>query len=671
MIFILNFQFLRISKYHYVIIELMENFKKMIGSKNILVLAIFLLLLILLNFFIASCSLLPAPTKGIIKGRVLLPEEVNISSRDISGWVPVACFEITIIDTKGVAHVKTTDENGYYSFENIAVKANTVVTANTKINDKFVILKNIIPIAVDKDKNYNVGTMTPESTALALIIERLLLDKETDIYLDLDKIRSTISFDELVEQIEKILKEPGNVTNHPVVDDLIKNVVEEFFYEAEQGQEEESVPPVIPARLTVKTVNITSEPTDVSGLDNGKDVIITLSTPTIGANIYYTLNGRNPTSDSIKYTAPFVISTIRPEGETITVNAIGIKTGYTDSAVSTKYIVFKIKTVAITFNSNGGSPVPTITQDYGTPFTMPDNPTKEGYIFAGWNLPVPAIMPAENITLTARWTISTYTVTFQDHDGTELKVETVEHGKAATAPEHPSREGYTSTGWDMAFDNITSQMTVTARYTANQYTVTFDALEGTVPITSIGVTFDSFYGTLPIPTRAGHGFAGWYTEASNGTEVTSSTSVTDANNHILYARWTDMILNIEVYSEQNHQITITSNYGDVVKGSTRAEIVESGFDTYWINLGNNLQAKVTTIFPEGMTCLTLTPDASNDRVTISGYRKKEYPVSSTNNTITIEIRDSKYTSVTKSFTVAVSNASEDTILTIGIITVLP
>ena len=60
--------------------------------------------------------------------------------------------------------------------------------------------------------------------------------------------------------------------------------------------------------------------------------------------------------------------------------------------------------------------------------------------------------------------VTTYTVIFRDYDGTVLKTETVEEGKAATAPANPSREGYRFTGWDKTFSNITSNLVVTAMY---------------------------------------------------------------------------------------------------------------------------------------------------------------------------------------------------------------
>ena len=63
--------------------------------------------------------------------------------------------------------------------------------------------------------------------------------------------------------------------------------------------------------------------------------------------------------------------------------------------------------------------------------------------------------------------VTTYTVTFKDWNSTVLKTETVESGKAATAPADPNREGYIFTGWDKSFDNVTGNLTVTALYEQN------------------------------------------------------------------------------------------------------------------------------------------------------------------------------------------------------------
>lgn len=71
---------------------------------------------------------------------------------------------------------------------------------------------------------------------------------------------------------------------------------------------------------------------------------------------------------------------------------------------------WQINQYTITFDSNGGSTVPSITQDYATAVTAPAAPTKTGYTFAGWTPAVPSTIPAENMTLTAQWTINTYSV---------------------------------------------------------------------------------------------------------------------------------------------------------------------------------------------------------------------------------------------------------------------
>ena len=77
--------------------------------------------------------------------------------------------------------------------------------------------------------------------------------------------------------------------------------------------------------------------------------------------------------------------------------------GYTTNAALTLYPVWNTNKYTITFDSNGGSEIAPITQDYGTAITAPADPTREGYTFIGWDKKIPTTMPAENITLKARW----------------------------------------------------------------------------------------------------------------------------------------------------------------------------------------------------------------------------------------------------------------------------
>ena len=106
----------------------------------------------------------------------------------------------------------------------------------------------------------------------------------------------------------------------------------------------------------------------------------------------------------------------------------------------------------------------------GSAATAPSAPAREGYTFIGWDKPFDNV--TGDLTVTATYEKSepepeTYSVTFQDWDGTVLKTEIVTEGSAATAPSDPFRDGYTFTGWDNPFDAVTENLTVTAQYIQN------------------------------------------------------------------------------------------------------------------------------------------------------------------------------------------------------------
>ena len=120
----------------------------------------------------------------------------------------------------------------------------------------------------------------------------------------------------------------------------------------------------------------------------------------------------------------------------------------------------------ITFDTNGGSAVAPITQDYGTAIAAPANPTREGYTFMGWDKEIPTTMPAENMTITAQWRINQYTVTFDTDGGSAVASITQDYGTAITAPADPTREGYTFMGWDKKIPTTmpAGDMTITAKW---------------------------------------------------------------------------------------------------------------------------------------------------------------------------------------------------------------
>jgi len=105
-------------------------------------------------------------------------------------------------------------------------------------------------------------------------------------------------------------------------------------------------------------------------------------------------------------------------------------------------------------------------------------------------------------------------VDFVDWDGSILSKQDVIHGLSATAPYTPPRTGYTFIGWDVDFSNVTSDLTVTAQYEINKYTVTFVTYDGTAVKTQI-VEHGSSATPPDPPTRAGLVFIGWDVDFSN------------------------------------------------------------------------------------------------------------------------------------------------------------
>ena len=192
---------------------------------------------------------------------------------------------------------------------------------------------------------------------------------------------------------------------------------------------------------------------------------------------------------------------------------------------------WEINQYTITFDTNGGSEIAPITQDYGTEITAPDNPTRKGYTFKGWDKEIPKTMPAENITVKAQWEINQYTITFDTNGGSEIAPITQDYGTEITAPDNPTRKGYTFMGWDKEIPKTmpAENITVKAQWEINQYTIVFDTNGGSeiAPITQD-------YGTAITapadPTRKGYTFRGWDKEIPE---------TMPAENITITARWKD------------------------------------------------------------------------------------------------------------------------------------
>ena len=188
----------------------------------------------------------------------------------------------------------------------------------------------------------------------------------------------------------------------------------------------------------------------------------------------------------------------------------GFEDIYTKNEALTLYPVWNTNKYTITFDTNGGSEIAPITQDYGTEITAPDNPTRKGYTFKGWDKEIPETMPAENITVKAQWEINQYTITFDTNGGSEIAPITQDYGTEITAPDNPTRKGYTFKGWDKEIPETmpAENITVKAQWEINQYTITFDTNGGS-EIAPITQDYGTEITAPDNPTRKGYTFKGW------------------------------------------------------------------------------------------------------------------------------------------------------------------
>ena len=271
----------------------------------------------------------------------------------------------------------------------------------------------------------------------------------------------------------------------------------------------------VPADVTALTVQWTDPTYAVTLHPNGG----TINNGNVTEYIYG-VGATLPTADDMTYTGHTFKGWYDNEGLTgDPVMAIG----GTEMGNKEYWAKWTINQYTITFDTDGGSEVAPITQDYGTAITAPADPTREGYTFTGWDTAIPATMPAHNMTITAQWTVNQYTITFDTDGGSEVAPITQDYGSAITAPAAPTREGYTFTGWDKTIPATmpAGDMTITAQWTVNQYTITYDLDGGTAEGNPDTYTVETDAFTLKNPTRPGYTFTGW-----SGTGLTGEDNLT-------------------------------------------------------------------------------------------------------------------------------------------------
>lgn len=261
----------------------------------------------------------------------------------------------------------------------------------------------------------------------------------------------------------------------------------------------------------------------------------------------------------------------------------------------------------VTFNAYGGFPTPDEQHvKSGEKAVLPAEPTLKGHTFAFWylgddeqnataydfNTPV-----TENITLTAKWNINKYTVTFNSYGGTPVPpAQEVEYGLTATEPATaPTKTGYTFDGWYLGdekydfSDAVEQNITLYANWKKNIYTVTYtDGVDGEEVFADqvyenllSGIDTPAFNGT---PTRDGYRFTGWEPEVSdtvtgNVTYAAQWTPRTDLSYTVHYylKNTTKQVADDKTVNGQTFNADVTEKairisgyrvYGDSVKSIT-------------------------------------------------------------------------------------------------------
>lgn len=264
------------------------------------------------------------------------------------------------------------------------------------------------------------------------------------------------------------------------------------------------------------------------------------------------------------------------------------------------YAKWLINQYTISFNSNDGTPVSAITQNYDTAVVAPSNPTKMGYTFAGWysdaGLTTPytfTTIPADNITLYAKWNISQYTISFEENGGSAVADITQNFATVVSQPSDPTKDGYTFAGWftEVPFENEyifttmpAQNITIYAKWIENSslVTVSFNSNGGSSVESIILVSGE--YAVKPTnPTKTGYSFVKWETIGSVEWLFESMPVTEDIT---LYAVWNIQQFTITFNSNGGSSVTaITQDYGTIVVEPADPTRDGYTFDAWYSNEG--------------------------------------------------------------------------------------
>lgn len=257
-------------------------------------------------------------------------------------------------------------------------------------------------------------------------------------------------------------------------------------------------------------------------------------------------------------------------------NLVSTSLSFAVTLTANRTLVAKYKIKSYTVNAtseniNKGTVSPAgQTVEHGANATVVATP-KAAYNFAGWYNGTTKVSSnasytfavTANISLTAKFTIKTFTTTTANSTGGTASVNksSVEYGGSAIWTATPST-GYNFSKWSngsttnpLTVSNITANTHITPVFVLKSYTVTWNGNGGTPSKSSSSFHYNDALGTLPTATRTGYTFKGWSTSASGSVNVSTTTKVTD--NVTYYAVW----------QINSYTLTVTAGAGGTVSGS--------------------------------------------------------------------------------------------------------
>ena len=171
---------------------------------------------------------------------------------------------------------------------------------------------------------------------------------------------------------------------------------------------------------------------------------------------------------------------------------------------------WQVNSYALSFDSDGGTPVDTIVQNYDTALVPPADPSRTGHLFVGWMPALPDSIPPHDAHYVAMWQRCDYTLQFDTDGGNALSPLRSPYGAALVPPSPPQREGFNFLGWEPQIPTYmpASDLTCKARWERAEFTLTFDSNQGS-SVTAISQLYDTPITPPEPPVRHGYTFCGW------------------------------------------------------------------------------------------------------------------------------------------------------------------